>query len=122
MFLRPALTALAALALAALAACAGPSARCGGPETRELRTVDRLIAETRANLDRGYTLVRQDTGAAVNLCLGGYRSNAGLSFCTDPGTRTRPAALDTAAETRKLEALLARREVLASRIATCARP
>lgn len=114
--------ALSALALAALGACAGPSARCGGPETRELRTIDRLIAETRASLDRGYTLVREDTGANVNFCLGGHRSNVGLSFCTDPGTRTRPVALDTEAETRKLEALLARREALAARIAACSQP
>lgn len=119
MFIRPALS---ALVLAALAACADPSARCGGPEMREIRTIDRLIAETRANLDRGYTLVREDSGAAVNLCLGSHRSNVGLSFCTDPGTRTRPAALDTAAETRKLETLLARREALAARVAACSQP
>lgn len=119
MVLRPALS---ALALAALAACTDPSARCGGPETRELRTIDRLITETRANLDRGYTLVREDTGTNVNFCLGSHRSNVGLSFCTDPGTRTRPVALDTAAETRKLETLLARREALAARVAACPRP
>ena len=119
MLLRPA---LATLMLVVLSACADPAARCGGPETRELKTIDRLIAETRANLDRGYTLVREDTGASVNFCLGSHRSNVGLSFCTDPGTRTRPAALDTAAETRKLEALLARRDALTARIAACPRP
>ncbi|OYX44523.1 MAG: hypothetical protein B7Z02_05335 [Rhodobacterales bacterium 32-67-9] len=119
MFLRPILP---ALALAALAACADPASRCGGPETRELKTIDKLIAETRANLDRGYTRVREDSGASVNFCLGSHNSNVGLSFCTDPGSRTRTAPLDTAAETRKLESLLARRDALTARIAACARP
>ncbi|WP_347311294.1 hypothetical protein [Defluviimonas sp. SAOS-178_SWC] len=119
MFVRPALI---AVALAGLSACADTANRCGGPETRDIRTIDRLIAETRANLDRGYTQAREDSGAAVNFCLGSHRSNVGLSFCTDSGTRTRPVALYTAAETRKLEALLARRDLLAARIAACARP
>ncbi len=115
--------ALAVVLITAISACAEPTSRCAGPETRELRTIDRLIADTRANLDRGYILVREDTGATVNFCLGSHRSNVGLSFCTDPGTRTRPIAIDTAAETRKLEALLARRDVLTARIsAACAKP
>lgn len=110
-----------------LAACAStPAARCAGPETRELRTVERLIAETRLRLDRGYEFARQDSGARVNVCLGGYESNVGVSFCTDPGSRSRPVAIDTAAEERKLAALEARRQALQARIAAltaaCAHP
>ncbi len=109
------------------AACATtPAARCAGPETRELRTVEQLIAETRLRLDRGYALARQGSGARVNVCLGGFESNVGVSFCADPGARTRPVAIDTAAEERKLAALEARRQTLQARIAAltaaCARP
>ncbi len=99
-----------------LAACTDPVARCAGPETRELRTVEKLIVETRERLDRGYVLERRDTGAALNLCVGSRRSNVGVSFCTDPGTRTQAVAIDTEAEKRKLASLTARREALLARI------
>lgn len=102
----------------ALAACAAdPASRCAPAETRELRTIDRLIAETRADIERGYRIVRTDSDPAVNLCLGTARSRVGVSFCTDPGTQSRPEALDTAATTRTLDALLARRERLEAQIA-----
>lgn len=111
----------------AVAGCeTDPVRRCAGPELREVQTLDRLIAETRDRLNRGYVLERQDSGANVNFCLGGRRSHVGLSFCTDPGTRTRPVAIDTEAEERKLAALEARRAALQARIdaraASCARP
>ncbi len=111
--------ALPALFLAiALAACAGdPARRCAPAETRELQTIDRLIAETRADIERGYRIVRTDSDPAVNLCLGSARSHVGVSFCTDPGTEHRPEALDTAAATHTLDALLARRERLEAQIA-----
>jgi hypothetical protein len=43
-------------ALALLAACGTPQERCIAANTRDLRTVDRLIAETEGNLDRGYAI------------------------------------------------------------------
>jgi len=102
----------------ALAACAGdPAHRCAPVETRELETIDRLIAETRADIERGYRSARETTSPTVNLCLGSARSHVGVSFCTDPGSRTRTEALDTAAATRTLDALLARRERLEAQIA-----
>jgi hypothetical protein len=39
-----------------LAACGTPQERCIQRETRDLRVVDRLIAETEGNLKRGYAL------------------------------------------------------------------
>jgi hypothetical protein len=42
------------LALAALAACGTPQEQCINRNTRDLRTVDRLIAESEGNLQRGY--------------------------------------------------------------------
>lgn len=103
---------------AVLAACAtDPATRCAPAETRELKTIDGLIAQTRAEIERGYRTVEVPTGSAVNLCLGSARSHVGVSFCTDPGTRTRTEAIDTAAATRTLDALLARRERLEAQIA-----
>lgn len=42
--------------LALLAACGTPQERCIARETRDLRILDRLIAETDANIARGYAL------------------------------------------------------------------
>jgi len=116
----PLARALPTLCLAvALAACTSdPAHRCAPAEVRELQTIDRLIADTRADIERGYRIVRTDSDPAVNLCLGSARSHVGVSFCTDPGTESRPEALDTAASTRTLDALLARRERLEARIAS----
>ncbi len=53
----------AALAVAAtvLAACATPQEACIAEATRELRTLDRLIAETERTIARGYALDRVET-------------------------------------------------------------
>ena len=40
--------------LALLAACGTPQEQCINRNTRDLRTVDRLITETEGNLQRGY--------------------------------------------------------------------
>jgi hypothetical protein len=46
----------ALLPMALLVACGTPQEQCIGRETRELRVLDRLIAETTGNIDRGYAL------------------------------------------------------------------
>ncbi|SPH24860.1 hypothetical protein DEA8626_03894 [Defluviimonas aquaemixtae] len=109
---RPAL-----LCLSLASACADTTTHCAGSETRELRIVERLIEETRADISRGYRRERVDSGATVNFCVGGHESNVGVSFCTDPGRRSRPVAIDAEAEARKLDALLARRDRLRAAIA-----
>ncbi|MGB3178718.1 MAG: hypothetical protein WBA90_12680 [Albidovulum sp.] len=108
---------LAAFAVLLLVGCTDVGTQCAGREIRELRTIDQLIDETRADMARGYRYETQDTDARINLCLGGARSNVGVSFCTDPGRRREAVALDTVAETRKLDALLARRTALLTTIA-----
>ncbi|MFN0113780.1 MAG: hypothetical protein ACKVPY_03795 [Paracoccaceae bacterium] len=105
------LPAAAVLSAAVLAACEAPAPGCQSPAAREIRVVDRLIAETRANLDRGYTTER--TGSDFNFCLGGAGDNVGVSFCNGIGGN-RAVPLDRAAETRKLEALQQRRAALAT--------
>jgi hypothetical protein len=98
------------LGLLAVAACEPAGSPCSAPAARELRTVDRLIAETRTTLARGYATEQTDTG--FDFCLGGGGSNVGVSFCGQPGGR-RTVAIDRAAEQRKLDALLKRRADLA---------
>jgi hypothetical protein len=47
---------LALIPLALLAACGTPQEQCINRNTRDLRTVERLIVETEGNLDRGYAI------------------------------------------------------------------
>ncbi|MFZ1726555.1 MAG: hypothetical protein WBO29_03180 [Albidovulum sp.] len=106
---------LPATLLLVLSACTQPAPRCAIPETRELKTIDKLIADSEATLERGYVL-RKTERSGVNFCLGGRQSHVGLSFCTDPAGRTEAVAIDTAAENRKLASLKARRNALVTTI------
>jgi hypothetical protein len=96
-----------------VAACTEVPGPCATTVAGELRMVERLIAETRATIERGYVLA-ESGGAGINLCVGNENNGVGVSFCTD-GTRKKPVAIDEAAERRKLDALLKRREALLRR-------
>lgn len=109
---------------ALLAACATPLQQCIRPYTSELRQLDALIAEARANLARGYGY-REDrvTDWDYEPCYwgrpggpGGIRSSA---MCWEPYERTvrTAVAIDPAAEERKLAALTSRRTALSERAA-----
>ena len=111
-------TALSALCL--LAACGTPQEQCTNRNTRDLRTVDRLIAEARGNLDRGYAyeeitistpawdycdaapVVEGEPVPPPRLCLEDHEE-----------TITRPKAIDLADEARKLDGLQTKRAQLA---------
>jgi hypothetical protein len=103
---------LAPLALcAALAGCADPRTRCEAEATRDLRTVEALIAETEANIARGYALAREtDVRTGLEVCLAGDL----VQFCSvnEPYVRERPVAIDRAEERRKLASLRERRAEL----------
>lgn len=108
--------------LAVLSGCVNSTGACPKADTRdeerELRTVDRLISDTRTGMARGY---REETtsgygGGFVNFCLGGGGDNVGISVCGDPSRRKTAVPIDTAAEERKLAALEARRSGLISEI------
>ncbi|PKP72539.1 MAG: hypothetical protein CVT84_18200 [Alphaproteobacteria bacterium HGW-Alphaproteobacteria-6] len=115
----------AALALLLLAACADPATRCFQAEARELKTVEALIAETRGRIDRGYGEGPRGN-SALNLCLGSFGRNVGLSYCTSASGRGQAVPVDTAAEERKLAALEARRsailQVIQQKSAACPAP
>ena len=110
--------------LVALGACVNSAGYCPPADTRdeerELRTVERLIRDTRTDMARGY---REETtygsgGGFVNFCLGGGGSDVGISVCGDPTRRKTAVPVDMAAEQRKLKALEGRRSTLLSEIST----
>jgi hypothetical protein len=116
---RPGFFACALPALLLLAACGTPQEQCIGRATRDLRTVDRLIAETQANLDRGYALetitVYEDdwTWCRSPRLRDGTPTPPHLCLDDRPVTKTRPKAIDLTAEARKLDSLKAKQRELA---------
>jgi hypothetical protein len=122
--------ALSLLALCTLAACATPREACLRDAAGDLRTLDRLIAETEANLARGFAYASEPyTTTGLEFCLGrgAWRDgvNVGFTYCPVAETRyrDRPVAIDPAAERRKLAELRARRaaeaRAAAARVAAC---
>lgn len=114
------LTALSLLVL--VAACGTPQERCFSRNTKDLQVVDRLLAETRANLQRGYGLetdvVRH---LAFESCWRPGRPTADnpnprpvLGQCRTTVERKveKPVAVDLVAEARKLDQLEQRRSEL----------
>jgi hypothetical protein len=95
-----------------LAACATPRQACLRNATADLAVVDRLIAETEANLNRGFAIDREPyVTSGLEFCLGNAarRQNVGVGFtyCNTVETRYRevPRAIDRTAERRKLAEL-----------------
>ncbi len=112
------------LTILTLAACATPQERCEAQATRELNTINDLIDETRANLQRGYALeTRTEPRVGLTFCGGNYGHTR---FCT--GTRLIerkvPVAIDLEEERKKLISLNEKKRqleaVTAEQIARCA--
>ena len=107
-------TVMGVTALATLAACATPQQSCIASVTRDARVLDSLIAETQANLARGFAVEEVEELRTRNrTCVG--RNEDGTEFrfrCpqTDTVTRQVPVAIDLQDERRKLETLLQRQE------------
>jgi hypothetical protein len=111
---------LSFLALAALAACGTPQEQCISRNTRDLRTVDRLIAETEGNLARGYafetvTIYEDEWVYCPQAPVAEGQPTPPPRLCLDerPVTEQRPKAIDLNAEARKLDSLKAKRRELA---------
>lgn len=103
-----------------LFACGTPQEQCINRGTRDLRTVDRLIAETEGNLKRGYaieTITEYDV--AWDTCLTSVTVDDQTLLkprpCLKERPRTveRPKAIDLNAEAAKLESLKSKRNELA---------
>jgi hypothetical protein len=105
--------------LALLAACGTPQEQCIQRNTRDLRTVDRLIAETQGNLDRGYaledvTITQEHWGYCEPPQPPGVPLVGPVPCMIEHEiTVQKPKAIDLADEARKLEGLKAKRQDLA---------
>lgn len=109
----------ALLVMILLAACASPRDRCERDALQDLRVLEDLIAESERTVARGYGLQREAyTRTGVNFCYGGgwgRHYGGAMSLCTSPEVsyRTRPVAVDMAAERAKLADLKRKRAELA---------
>lgn len=110
------------LTLLLLAACGTPQEQCIARNTRDLRTVERLIAESEANLKRGYALEkRTERYRTFSPCLlpsppdaNGNPQPPRRAMCPDTETRTYtvPKSIDLDLEARKLAQLKDKRRQL----------
>ncbi|MBC2834629.1 hypothetical protein [Paragemmobacter straminiformis] len=101
-----------------LAACGTPQEQCINRNTRDLRTVEKLVSEVQGNLDRGYAYEEYIVTVPVwKECVVPSRDPA-VANTTRPcledevETRTRPVAIDLNAERAKLESLYTKRDQL----------
>lgn len=101
-----------------LAACVTPQQRCIGSVTQNLRVVDRLIAETQGNLDRGfaYTNVLVSMPQFVDCTANPTDENPNPQpeqcLVDVPQTVSRPTAIDLNVEAAKLASLRTKRAQL----------
>lgn len=112
--------------LVLLAACGTPQERCINTATRELRSVERLLAEVEGNLARGYAWQEYEvTRTRWVRCAPAHRPPAPLPdgsapppprpvMCLDDYTVTmrRRVAIDPVAEQRKRDGLIAKQAQL----------
>jgi hypothetical protein len=111
-------TSLLLAALGLLAACATPQEQCIARETRDLRIVDNLLAETEANLRRGYALEEVTVWRPVWVdCTPRLRDGAPAAaprMCFDDRaeTVTRPSPIVPEAEAAKRDVLIEKRRQL----------
>lgn len=105
-----------------LTACGTPQEQCINRNTRDLRTIQKLVDETQGNIARGYAIEEYTVYVPVwQLCEVQVISNdpnqpappPRYCFEDEPETRTRPKAIDLRAEAAKLDSLLERRDQLA---------
>lgn len=112
------------LPLLLLSACATPREQCVASATKDIRVLDRLIAESKGNIERGYGYDTQRyTSWDFVIC--GRRKDGSFHYCWEPYDRTRrvPVAVDLTTEQRQLDAMLRKRvefaKEAAPRIAAC---
>lgn len=107
--------------LVTLTACGTPQEQCINAGTRDLRVVNKLIAESEGNLKRGYALeekvVRFATFSPCRVQTvppGATAPPPRVQMCPDhyEQTITQPKAIDLDAEARKLAQLKVRRKEL----------
>ena len=110
---------LTLVAMALLASCGTPQEQCIRSATREIATVDRLIAETEANLARGYAYESKEVIHYEWQRCDDWSPGTRPRMCFEPvwDTVRKPVAIDPQVEARKLAGLKARRAALARQAA-----
>lgn len=111
------------LLLLPLVACAMPQPDCGAQTTRALGTIQSLIAQTEANIARGYAIEqRADTILYTQTCPSSDGTVAN-SFCDrlQPVTERIHVAIELEAERTKLRDLKLKEAALKSQAHTTAR-
>lgn len=100
--------------LIAVTACSTPREQCINSANRSVATLDRLISETRGNVQRGYAIAEvQDVRVLRASCEGTNADGSTFRFpCEETETFTRrvPVTIDIAEERTKLAQLETRRE------------
>lgn len=95
--------------LMAIAACSSPREQCISGANRPVATLDRLIATTQGNIDRGFGLAEvQDVRVLRSTCEGTNEDGSTFRFpCEETETFTRqvPVTLNIAEERLKLAQL-----------------
>lgn len=103
----------------ALAACATPREQCLGAATRDARINAQLIAQTEANIERGFAVrTEQRVRERNRLCRGTTESGERVvTRCEEVDVRRVrvPVAIDLNAERAKLASLKSERARLATR-------
>lgn len=97
------------LSMAALAACSTPREQCIRQANAQLATLDRLIAQTQGNINRGYGIFEtEDVRVLRRTCEDTREDGSVFRYrCDETRTFTRqePVALDIAQERVKLAQL-----------------
>lgn len=104
---------LAPLALlATLAACGTPQEQCIRAATKDMRIVERLIAEAEGNIERGYAYETIETFSVEKQACGQVvvDGQPQTVYCdiVVPESRRVPKAIDLAVEQAKLDSLTAK--------------
>ena len=95
-----------------LMACATEQERCISQVTKEVRTLERLIVETKRNVERGFAVDRvQQVRERTYLCTATTESGEEVTqTCAEAETYTTrvPRAIDLNAEQEKLDSMMDR--------------
>ncbi|MGR3792787.1 hypothetical protein [Vannielia sp. SX4] len=109
-------------------ACATPREACEARATKDLRVMNKLIAETQANVSRGYAIERESyVTTRYQICARSGDGPVEAVWCHRPETRyrTKQVAIDPAAEQQKLRNMIVKRDQLErearSQVAACRR-
>jgi len=102
-------------AVMALTACATPEERCIPRATPDFEKIDAEIAETQANIERGYRIEHSGVNLGVDFC--NQTGHASICVGGDRELTSGPIPINSRAEREKLRRLRAQRVEMQARLA-----